>query len=75
MPKRAADVTAHNKDALRQARDLKAAADFLGTSTKTVRRRIAQGQLPAYRIAGSRAIRIYADDLVKLLAPIGGDAA
>lgn len=38
------------------------AAELLGLSTKTIRRRIATGDLPAYR-AGRRVIRVKGADL------------
>ena len=41
------------------------AADILGVCTKTVRRRIAAGDLPAYKI-GRRAIRIKTTDLDRI---------
>ena len=41
---------------------LEEAADALAVSTKTIRRWIAAGTLPAYR-CGKRAIRIRLDDL------------
>lgn len=52
---------------------LDAAAELLGVSTATVRRRISDGQLRASRI-GKRLIRIRAQDLDHLLReiPIAG---
>lgn len=44
---------------------IQAAADILSCSTKTVRRKIASGELPARRI-GSRMIRIDIVDLAGL---------
>lgn len=38
------------------------AADILGQSVKTVRRRISDGTLPAYRV-GPRSIRLRVEDL------------
>ncbi|MGC5583032.1 helix-turn-helix transcriptional regulator [Ornithinimicrobium sp. W1665] len=52
------------------------AAERLGVSTYTIRRRIADGSLPAVRI-GTRAIRVDADDVDALARPIlagGGQA-
>jgi excisionase family DNA binding protein len=46
------------------------AAKEFGVCERTVRRRIADGTLPAYRV-GPRAIRIDVDDLGALLRPIG----
>ena len=55
------------------------AADRLGTCTRTVRRRIADGTLTGYRLAGSRAVRVAESDVATLLKPIptvgGGDRA
>lgn len=45
---------------------LSAAADILGISVHTLRRRIAAGELPAFR-TGRRIIRVRASDLEKLL--------
>ncbi|MGZ1492425.1 helix-turn-helix transcriptional regulator [Brevibacterium sediminis] len=45
------------------------AARLTGLSEKTIRRRIADGTLPAYRI-GLRAIRISDDDLLSLYEPV-----
>ena len=46
------------------------AAEELGVSSKTVRRRIADGSLTARR-AGPRLIRIAQSDLDKMMAPVG----
>lgn len=45
---------------------LSAAADILGISVHTLRRRIAAGELPAFR-TGRRIIRVRVSDLEKLL--------
>lgn len=45
-------------------------ADHLGVSTKTIRRYVSHGTLPARRIAGSRLIRIRRTDLDQMLRPI-----
>jgi excisionase family DNA binding protein len=45
---------------------LSAAADILGISVRTLRRRIASGDLPAYR-NGRRIIRVRVGDLNRLL--------
>lgn len=45
---------------------LSTAADILGISVHTVRRRIAAGELPAYR-TGRRIIRVRVADLERLL--------
>lgn len=48
---------------------VRSAARLTGMSEKTIRRRIADGTLPAYRI-GTRAIRISDDDLMSLYEPV-----
>lgn len=55
--------------------DIASAAEELGTSTKFIRRRIADGSLPAFRLKGSRLIRINRSDLEALKQPVGGSAA
>ncbi|MBN9104818.1 MAG: helix-turn-helix domain-containing protein [Propionibacteriaceae bacterium] len=45
---------------------LSAAADILGISVHTLRRRIAAGELPAFR-TGRRIIRVRVGDLEKML--------
>ncbi len=45
---------------------LSKAADTLGVSVRTLRRRVASGELPAYR-SGRRIIRVRVDDLETLL--------
>lgn len=47
-----------------------AAADALGVHQQTVRGYIKAGKLPAFRIAGERAIRVLASDLYRLLEPL-----
>lgn len=49
------------------------AATYLDVATKTVRRMIAEGRLPAYRL-GNRVIKVRIDDLDAALKPIGGAA-
>jgi excisionase family DNA binding protein len=49
------------------------AAEETGQCSRTIRRYIALGRLPAYRV-GPRAIRIDTDDLAALLRPINGTA-
>ena len=48
---------------------LKQAAEWYGVSERTLRRRIAEGRLPAYRI-GPRSIRVQAKDVDALAARI-----
>ncbi|WP_082696589.1 helix-turn-helix domain-containing protein [Mycobacterium sp. IS-1590] len=52
--------------------DIAESATELGVSEKFIRRRIADGSLPAYRLKGSRLIRINRADLEALKQPIGG---
>ena len=47
-----------------------AAAAALGVHAQTIRSYIRSGKLPAYRIAGERAIRILGTDLYGLLEPL-----
>lgn len=46
------------------------AAKVLSCSTKSIRRLVADGELPGYRIANRPTIRIKADDLIALARPI-----
>jgi excisionase family DNA binding protein len=46
------------------------AAEYLGVTTRTIRRYISVGLLPASRIRGSRLIRIDRADVDALLRPI-----
>lgn len=48
---------------------LKDAATRYGVSERTIRRRISEGKLPAYRV-GPRSIRVAAADLEALATPI-----
>lgn len=50
---------------------LQAAADHAGVSTRTIRRWIASGELPAYRI-GPKLIKVDLDAVDAMLKPIGG---
>ncbi|MGB6147466.1 excisionase family DNA-binding protein [Mycolicibacter algericus] len=56
-----------------KAVNLSRAAQYLGISVQSVRRRIAEGSLPAFRV-GPKSIRVYIDDLEALKQPIGGGA-
>lgn len=53
---------------------LKEAAAWYGISERTLRRRIAEGRLPAYRI-GPRTIRVTAQDVEALARPIHAGSA
>lgn len=46
------------------------AAEELGTSLRTVRRLVSQGLLPAYKVGGSKLVRINSEDLAKVLKPV-----
>lgn len=48
---------------------LREAADWYGLSERTLRRRIAEGKLRAYRV-GPRSIRVSVEDLDALARPI-----
>lgn len=50
------------------------AADLAGVSIRTLRRRIADGVLPAYR-TGPRLIRLDPADLLELIKPMNETAA
>lgn len=54
------------------------AAEYLGVSDRTIRNYIAAGTLRAFRIDGSRLIRLAADDVAALARPLprrlGSDA-
>lgn len=56
-----------------QRLSLKEAADRVGVSVKTLRRRIASGDLPAYR--SGRIIRVNTTDLDAMLQPVNPWAA
>lgn len=49
------------------------AATYLDVATKTVRRLIASGRLPAYRL-GNRVLKVKISDLDGVLSPVGGAA-
>lgn len=49
--------------------DQRQAADYLGITDRTLRRMIAAGKLPAYRL-GPRLLRIDVADLDALLRPV-----
>lgn len=52
--------------------DIARAAEMHQVSTKFIRRRIADGTLKAYRLKGSRLIRIDVADLNALKQPVAG---
>lgn len=69
MPRNGSDAKPQSRPSLRML-TLPEAAARVNAHPKTLRRRISEGHLVAYRMAGSRAIRIAAEDLDKLFSPI-----
>ncbi len=70
-------LAVHSEHLARQLITISAAAEYLGVADKTIRRRISDGSLTAYRM-GSRLIRLDADEVDGLLRPVptaGGDHA
>lgn len=66
-----APIPKASKHAVRDPQlSLTEASQYLGVCTKTLRRYIAIGNLPAYRVNGSRLIRVRMSDLDALLSPI-----
>ncbi len=53
----------------REFESLSSAAERTGLSIRTLRRRVASGQLVAYR-SGPRVIRVDPDDVDRLMIPI-----
>lgn len=47
------------------------AAEYVGVSQDTVRRRIVDGTLRSYRVAGTRAYRLRVEDVEGLMLPVG----
>lgn len=45
-------------------------ADFLSITDRSARGLIAEGKIPAYRVAGKRLIRVRKRDVMALLEPI-----
>jgi excisionase family DNA binding protein len=58
-----------NSVALPMRLSIKQSAEHLGLSDKTIRRKIAAGELKAYRV-GKRAIRVDRDSLLALEKPM-----
>lgn len=48
---------------------LQEAAGYIAASVKTVRRRVASGELPAY-VCGKRGLRVLREDLDDLMRPL-----
>jgi excisionase family DNA binding protein len=51
-----------------------AASAIYDLALKTIWRRIADGTLPAYKVAGTRSVRIRIADLDAMMVPINGGA-
>ena len=64
-----ATVTATPNKAIRRLDSIEHAADYLGVSTKTIRRYIAAGRVAGYR-TGPRLIRVDLNELDAMLRPI-----
>lgn len=65
-PRKSAAKAAHPRRYI----SLDAAAEYLAVSPLTVRRRIAAGELKAYRLGRSRTIRLDLADVESMLRPI-----
>jgi excisionase family DNA binding protein len=65
MPGNSSNKTQHHAEVI----SISESAGRLGVSHKTIRRLIADGRLPAFRVGGS-AIRMYADDVEALKIPV-----
>lgn len=52
---------------------LQEAADLCGVSYRTIRRWVADGRINAVRV-GPRLLKINAEDVLKLIRPVGGAA-
>lgn len=64
-------VKSNPKPVGRRYESPESAADRVGVSTKTIRRRIADGSLHGYRVGNGRQIRVRVDEVdEKLLRPI-----
>jgi excisionase family DNA binding protein len=64
---------ASEKKSLREYITPEEAAEALGIHVQTMRAYIRSERLPAFRLAGERAIRILRTDLEKVLEPMGGE--
>ncbi len=65
--------TASEKKGAREYLTPEEAAEALGIHVQTMRAYIRSERLPAFRLAGERAIRILRTDLEKVLEPLGGE--
>ncbi|WP_082109643.1 helix-turn-helix domain-containing protein [Mycobacterium sp. UM_Kg1] len=62
-------MTNGNSQSLPARLSIKQAADHYGVCDKTIRRKIAEGELKAYRV-GKRAIRVDRESLLALEKPM-----
>ena len=53
--------------------DVPEAVEYTSLSMQTLRRRIRDGTLTAYRVAGTRALRVNTADLDALFVPVNGN--
>jgi excisionase family DNA binding protein len=67
------DHVESEKKSAREYLTTEVAAETLGIHVQTMRAYIRSGRLPAFRLAGERAIRIRHVDLEKILEPLGGE--
>jgi excisionase family DNA binding protein len=65
--------TGSEKQGAREYLTPEEAAGALGIHVQTMRAYIRSERLPAFRLAGERAIRILRTDLEKVLEPLGGE--
>jgi excisionase family DNA binding protein len=66
-------LTGSEKKGAREYLTTEEAAEALGIHVQTMRAYIRSERLPAFRLAGERAIRILRTDLEKVLEPVGGE--
>jgi excisionase family DNA binding protein len=67
------DHAARDKKIAREYLTPEEAAEALGIHVQTMRAYIRSGRLPAFRLAGERAIRLLRADLEKVLEPLTGE--
>ena len=68
MSRSRSNVTRDDIITRREVVSISEAAAYLGISHKTIRRMIADGRLPAFRVGGS--IRLYANDVEAAKIPV-----
>ena len=62
-----------NTNSLGQLLTLRAVAHELGKSSRTVRRLVGQGVIPAYRLPGARGLYFRAEEILAALEPVQPD--